>query len=187
MKRTGHEEQFTYDESLLHEGGYRDWFWGGLDVHQTAYLNSPAKIPSPPEPEAIYKNQEFPQVKRWRDNAACAAADPVVFFGGSGADLKAQYANPKAEWRKYCPECPVREMCLELARKSGSVGIFGGKYFTFAHFSNYTGQVEYDDETLPKKGRPRKAVKSPTRLKASERDRMWQEMQKEINDRISSS
>lgn len=185
MSRTGHEEQFTYDESLLREGKYREWFYEGLHEYQITYLNQPARDVAPPPAEPIYKNQEFPQAKRWRDNAACAGADPVIFFGAEGADLKAQYANPKAEWRKYCPECPVRELCLELARESDSVGIFGGKYFTYKSMADK--QLEYDDETLPKKGRPRKAVKSPERLQASERDRMWQEMQKEINDRIANS
>lgn len=179
------EAQFSYDDSLLHEGKYHEWFWSGLDEWQVEFLLAPVKVPTPPEPEAIYKNQEFAQAKRWRDEASCAGVDPVVFFGSEGSDLKQQYANPRAEWRKYCPECPVRELCLELARKSGSVGIFGGKYFTYK--SGYNGQLEYDDADLPRPGRPRKHVKSPMQMSSSARERAWREMQKEINDRISAA
>lgn len=164
------EEQFSYNEDLLYLGNYHDWFWQGLDAKVIEWLDSPAKVPAPPEPEPIYKNQEFPQAKRWRDNAACAGADPVVFFGVEGADLKAQYSRPDAEWRRFCPKCPVREECLDLARKSKSVGIFGGKFFTYKNMADT--QLEYDDATMPKRGRPRKAAKTTAERSKDWRDRV---------------
>lgn len=162
--QTRADKQFSYDETLLHQGKYREWFYQGLDESSLGYLCTPARVPTPPPAEAIYKNQEFPQVKRWRDNAACKDTDPVVFFGEDGADLRRQYMNADAEWRQLCPQCPVRSLCLELARETKSVGIFGGKLFVPGPGEMRT-PIEYDESTMPKRGRPRK--------------QSWEEMQRD--------
>ena len=55
----------------------------------------------------------------WQDLAACADADPDLFFA---ADEAAQ--NEALTW---CARCPVRESCLESALRRGErFGIWGG-------------------------------------------------------------
>lgn len=190
------DAQFSYNDTLLQEGKYREWFWEGLHDRSVEFLNAPVKVPTPPPAEPIFKNQEFPQVKRWREKAVCKDADPVVFFGVEGADLKREYLKPDAEWRQFCPQCPVRDLCLELARNSESEGIFGGKLFQFYQAWKNNKQEsrkrlhEYDDETMPRKGRPRGTKNKPKnfmRVAADKRQLLWQEKQKEINDRISAA
>lgn len=185
------DAQFSYDEDLLHEGNYREWFWKGLDESSIGFLRSPVKVPSPPPAEPLFRNQEFPQAKRWRDNAACAGADSVVFFGVDGGDLKSQYLSPDAKWRRLCPQCPVRELCLELARKTESVGIFGGKLFHAKNALNGSRNIfEYDEETVPRRGRPKGSKNKPKdfmRVAADKRQLLWGQKQKEINDRISAA
>lgn len=181
---------------MLAEGRYREWFWSGFDKSQTAYLKAPVGVPEPPEPEPIYKNKEFAQVKGWREKAACAGADPMLFFVEEGADPRKAYLAPEAGWRKLCPQCPVRELCLELARESESEGIFGGKLFVF--FQAWKNGVqesrktlhEYDESNIPRKGRPKGSKNKPKNfalVAAAKRQQSWEEMQKEINDRISNS
>lgn len=55
----------------------------------------------------------------WADDAACAGADPAIFFpklGQSGDQA-----------RQYCERCPVREPCLEWAVSAQEpYGIWGG-------------------------------------------------------------
>lgn len=177
---------FSYDETLLHEGKYREWFYQGMDESGLGYLRVPAKVLAPPPAEPIYKNQEFSQVRGWRDNAACKDTDPVVFFGKEGGNLRRQYLNPDAKWRQLCPQCPVRSLCLELARESKSEGIFGGKVFLPGPGERRI-PIEYDESTMPKRGRPFKVGKIPERMRDEDRDRIWQEKQKEINDRISAA
>lgn len=193
---TDADRQFSYDETLLNEGRYREWFWAGLDQRQIEFLHAPSPQPTPPRPEPIYKNQEFPQVKRWRDNAACAGADPVVFFGVEGSDPRSDYLDPDAAWRRMCPQCPVRDLCLELARESVSEGIFGGKLFQRHQATKDSIQEsrkvlhEYDDDNMPRRGRPRGSKNKPKNymlVAAEKRQLHWQKMQREINDRISAA
>lgn len=191
-----HEKQFSYNDTLLAQGRYREWFWKGMDPTSAAWLRAPVAKPEPVEPEPIYKNREFPQAKAWREKASCKGADPVLFFGEDGADLKKVYLAPDAGWRKLCPQCPVRDLCLELARESESEGIFGGKLFVF--FQAWKNGVqesrktlhEYDESNIPRKGRPKGSKNKPKNfalVAAAKRQQSWEEMQKEINDRISSS
>lgn len=144
-------------EVLLDQGRYKEWFLQGLDQYQINFLRSPVESSTPPPAEQIFKGQEFPQVKRWRDEAACRDADPRIFFvEGEGVDPKREYLKPDAEWRQYCPQCPVRDLCLELARESASVGIFGGKLFLHQSGSSaFNTVLELDETNMPKRGRPR--------------------------------
>lgn len=152
------DKQFsTKNWDWLAEGRYKEWFWQGLSPEGVAFIKAPVKTLKAPEPEPIYQNKTFPQVKRWRDEAACAEADPRIFFvEGEGVDPKQEYMKPDAEWRQYCPQCPVRELCLELARDSESVGIFGGKLFAHQTGSSaFNTVLEFDETNMPKRGRPR--------------------------------
>src|SRR4051794_22632321 len=55
----------------------------------------------------------------WLDQAACAAADPEIFFPASG--------EPDAGAKQYCASCPVRDACREYALAAGEEhGVWGG-------------------------------------------------------------
>jgi len=172
----------TRDESLLHEGKYGEWFYKGMDPKTLAWLDTPVVVPTPPPAEPVYRNQEFSQPKRWRDEAACIGADPGVFFVGSDeGNPRLEYMKPDAAWRQYCPDCPVRELCLELARESKSVGIFGGKLFVYKNRTEASGHLEYDETTMPKKGRPR-----TNPMTGAERCKAYRE-RKKANARVSTA
>jgi WhiB family redox-sensing transcriptional regulator len=55
----------------------------------------------------------------WIEDAACAAADPEIFFtAGSESEAKA---------KKYCAICPVRDECRQYALAAGEeFGVWGG-------------------------------------------------------------
>lgn len=58
----------------------------------------------------------------WRARAACAKADPDLFFPEPGTP-----AEQIAEAKQYCAACPVRQTCLEDAmRRSEPDAICGG-------------------------------------------------------------
>jgi WhiB family redox-sensing transcriptional regulator len=60
----------------------------------------------------------------WRDEGACRAEDPELFFpvGSTGPAIR-QAAKAKA----WCARCPVRAECREWAIGSGQVsGVWGG-------------------------------------------------------------
>ncbi len=63
----------------------------------------------------------------WRDHAACADADPRLFFpaGTTGrADAEAQADRAKS----VCAGCPVRAACLDWALATGQrTGVWGGR------------------------------------------------------------
>lgn len=120
-----HEDQFSYDEGLLHEGRYREWFWAGLTPAQVAYLHLPPRMPQvKTNSQPTVLNGWFSEQPIWHDDAACKDADPMVFF--KQRHEEDDYLDASAEWRKFCPQCPVREACLQAARDSESVGIWGG-------------------------------------------------------------
>lgn len=178
------DKQFSTDYTLLGQGRYREWFWQGLDETQRNFLRAPVAVPTAPPADNYMINWTSDQGKHWYAKAACKDADPVVFFSeGEGVDPKREYLKPDAEWRQYCPQCPVREQCLQLARDSESVGIFGGKIFSYDYKAGFK---EYDETNVPRRGRPPKA-KSFARMKDSEREEYWKEMQKEIDDRIAAA
>jgi len=60
----------------------------------------------------------------WRENAACRAQDPGLFFpdGMAGPTLGQVRAA-----KLVCRACPVRIQCLDFATRTGVVsGIWGG-------------------------------------------------------------
>lgn len=186
-KPTRADKQFsTKDLHLLKEGRYKEWFYQGLDPVSLAFVKAPVKTPEAPVAEPIYKHQEFAQVRGWRDDATCRDADPRIFFvEGEGVDPKREYMKPDAEWRQYCPQCPVLEQCRKLARDSESVGIFAGKLFFARNAMNGTKAVlELDETNMPKQGRPRN---DSTRVMTSaERARNYR-LRKKGNDRVSTA
>ncbi len=55
----------------------------------------------------------------WRLEAACAGADPDLFFPGRGDNVEPA--------RSFCRRCPVADDCLEYALEHGEkFGIWGG-------------------------------------------------------------
>lgn len=57
----------------------------------------------------------------WVEQAACASADPEVWFPRVGEN------DTVREAKRICSTCPVRQLCLELAIKNGErVGVWGG-------------------------------------------------------------
>jgi hypothetical protein len=136
------QEHFEYDETMLEEGRYREWFYEGLQESQLAYLRQPARVDIAVQEPVAYDGWEADQPRKWQHDAACKGADPVVFFSESHYP-KREYSKSDAEWRQYCPQCPVRELCLEAARDSESVGVWGGKLFWL---DKTTGDIlEIDD------------------------------------------
>ena len=170
-----HEKQFDYDYSLLAQGRYKEWFYAGLGEDCKRYLRQPARVVEKPQPDNYLINYQSSQVRGWQKESACAGVDSSVFFVDEGEAPKVAYAKPDAEWRKFCPQCPVREICLDAARESESVGIWGGKLrLQRKSSSSFSNIDEFDDSNIGLvrgKGRPRK--------------QSWEETQKETNDRIS--
>lgn len=71
------------------------------------------------------------QHEAWMEQARCKGANPNVFILDQGYTA--------AEAIKYCIKCTVREECKDYARRTGSVGIWGGMLFT----QRYSEPVEY--------------------------------------------
>jgi WhiB family transcriptional regulator, redox-sensing transcriptional regulator len=67
---------------------------------------------------------ESTKLKTWRDQSACRAADPELFFPvGQGGDAMRQALQA----RSVCHTCPVMGKCLEWALSTRqTVGIWGG-------------------------------------------------------------
>ena len=64
---------------------------------------------------------EGPVQLDWTDRAACAGADPDVFFPGKGNDAAGAA-------KRICAGCPVRVECLDYAiERPERVGVWGGK------------------------------------------------------------
>jgi len=60
----------------------------------------------------------------WRDDAACARADPDLFFPVSATGLALSQID---EAKRVCQGCPARKPCLEWALEHGvAAGIWGG-------------------------------------------------------------
>lgn len=58
----------------------------------------------------------------WRDQAACKAYDPSLWFPERGETKKAETA------KSICAGCPVRAECLDYAaRNAMDTGIWGGE------------------------------------------------------------
>lgn len=142
------QEQFEYDETMLAQGRYREWFWNGLQESQVAYLRQPARVDKVEQEPVGYDGWETAQPRRWEQEADCAGAGPEIFFN-SGNQPKAAYLRRDAKWREYCPQCPVRDTCLAVGRESGSVGIWGGVYRYSPRNSSNLKDVEELDDRIP--------------------------------------
>jgi hypothetical protein len=142
-----HEEAFNYDEEPLTRGHYREWFWNGLQADQVVYLRQPVRVDKVEQEPVAYDGWESEQLRKWEQEAACAGADPAIFFN-DGNQPKLAYLREDAKWREYCPQCPVQDTCLAVGRSSGSVGIWGGVYrFSPRNSSDLKNIEELDDRT----------------------------------------
>lgn len=178
----------TWDETLLAQGKYGEWFWKGLGDYAQKYirgvdvterynrtlrctvckevkylgdfnLTSRSRgdhaecnkcVLNKKRSHMIVRRFEDTLPKDWDSQAACLDADPVVFF----PDGQADYKKPDAKWRQYCLSCPVKDLCEQFAINSQSVGVFGGKFFTYKGNSIIT----VDGTTAKGRGRPKKAA-----------------------------
>jgi hypothetical protein len=140
-------EKFDYDETMLEEGNYGDWFWKGLSEEHRVYLRQPVRVDKVVQEPVAYDGWESEQPRMWQHEAACASADPDIFFN-TGNQPKREYLKPDAEWRQLCPQCPVRETCLEAGRDSESVGIWGGVYRYHPRNSSDLHRVEELDDRI---------------------------------------
>lgn len=138
------DEQFDYDSTLLDEGRYYEWFYQGLSEDQVIYLHQPVRVDKAVQEPVAYDGWESEQPRKWQHAAACAGLDPAIFFN-DGNQPKLAYLREDAEWRKHCPTCPVRETCLEAARESDSVGVWGGVY---RGFNKKTSKIEEVDDRI---------------------------------------
>lgn len=61
----------------------------------------------------------------WMDEGACKKekANPKYFIMDQGLTAH--------KGKAYCDRCGVKEQCLAYARRTGSVGVWGGVLFTF--------------------------------------------------------
>lgn len=59
----------------------------------------------------------------WMRFAACKDKNPSMFILDQGYTA--------AEAKKVCSKCSCVQACLQYARRTGSVGVWGGKVFTF--------------------------------------------------------
>ncbi len=85
-----------------------------MDTHSTATGKTPRQ-PTPTVPLAAAASV----AASWVDRAACAAADPEIFFPVSG--------ESDAAAKQYCASCPVRDDCRDYALAAGEEsGIWGG-------------------------------------------------------------
>jgi len=137
------EQQFDYDEILLAQGRYKEWFYEGLQESQLAYLRQPARVDKVEQEPVEYDQWEAEQPRKWQHDAACRDIDPEVLF-----QSKAAYLKPDAAWRRLCPQCPVRETCLQAARDSGSVGVWGGVFRHHPKGSSNLRKVEELDDRI---------------------------------------
>lgn len=65
-------------------------------------------------PDELYEGEHG-----WQANAACAGADPELFFPARG--------EPTATAKAVCATCPVRDPCREYAlARTEKFGIWGG-------------------------------------------------------------
>jgi hypothetical protein len=91
----------------------------------------------------------------WQRKAACQGVDPGVFFPqrADGALNPFEYKKATARWRQYCPQCPVRQQCLEAATEYKEVGIWAGFLFSI-HGTEW--KVSSDKKPPGRKPTPKK-------------------------------
>jgi WhiB family redox-sensing transcriptional regulator len=68
----------------------------------------------------------MPGSARWWDDAACASADPDLFYPQEFATTEEKREAEKAA-KRICRHCQVRGMCLEVALNDNERhGVWGG-------------------------------------------------------------
>jgi hypothetical protein len=152
-----------YDETLLYQGRYGEWFQTSLTEHARAWVNRKQCPTCGVTPRTNHRcrcqdrTTEPEWVNResltWMLKAACRGADLEIFF----PDNEAIFNQPDAPWREYCCCCEVTGACILFAVDSKTKsGVYGGKFLRPSHrvpSKNPTG--------TGKPGRPRKkAVES---------------------------
>ncbi len=66
-------------------------------------------------------------VGTWMDDAACATADPELFFNPDGTRSMTEYFSDVKKAKQVCSRCPVVSRCLQYALEAGEhYGIWGG-------------------------------------------------------------
>lgn len=185
-----HQSNGVYDESLLEEGRYREWFWQGLGEDHKTYLRKVPRTLQTRYCSACSQSKPLDQFSKrphghkmnassglmrykcdacilkivgvrdledsvrwennfpvnWEKNAPCNGADPEIFFPQSTT----AYLADDAEWRKYCLECPFKQLCIDQIHASTPTpqGVFGGILFRI-------GEKPVDIYTARKVGRPK--------------------------------
>jgi hypothetical protein len=84
-------------------------------------MNTSPKAPGKgrPRPSSAVLLAPTASAAAWLDQAACATADPEIFFPASG--------EPDAAAKQYCASCPVRDACRDYALAAGEeFGVWGG-------------------------------------------------------------
>jgi len=142
-------EKFQYDETMLEAGKYQEWFWDKLSEEQRMYLRTPPRVAKVKQEPVAYDGWESQQPRMWQHEAACADADPKIFFFDGSNNLSRDYLKPDAEWRQFCPQCPVQDTCLAAARDSESVGVWGGVFRYHPRNSSDLHYIEELDDRIP--------------------------------------
>jgi len=108
----------TFDESYF-----------SMVIHRQGHAM--AELSNPTCNTCIVKNSDslqiisfFAEDAKWQADGACGkpGVDPELFFPKSREKLK------EARWGSVCDSCPVLAQCAEFGAKTGSVGVWGGKY-----------------------------------------------------------
>lgn len=160
-----HPKKYQYDETLLYQGKYGEWFRSSLSAEAQAWVNRPqcpeckrTVFQAGHKCECLrerYKPESW--INRdglaWRLQAACKGADLDIFF----PDNEALFNQPDAKWRAFCGCCPVAGPCILFAADSKtSSGVYGGKYLRPSH-----RPPSQDPFGTGKPGRRKKAVEPP--------------------------
>lgn len=136
--------KYQYDETLLYQGKYGEWFWSRLSPEARSYLKRPQCPDCHQTPRqssqaclcVLERGKPAGWVNReslaWRLQAACIGVDLETFFPAN----EALYNRRDAAWRKYCSCCEVSGACILFAADSKSIGIYGGRLFGKSHFKS---------------------------------------------------
>lgn len=127
--------RYQWDETLLHQGRYGEWFWSTMTEGARSWLRHAQCQRCGRTPQTTtcgcHKLEYKPAgwVNRdgllWQLQAACQGADVNIFIESNTA----LYNQPDAPWREYCGRCPVISACILYAVDSKSEGVFGGQLF----------------------------------------------------------
>lgn len=151
--------KMLWDETLLHEGKYGEWFWSSLSISAKSWVKHAQCQLCGQTPHythcTCHKDNKKPAnwVNRdgllWQLQAACRGADVENFMPANVA----VFNQPDAPWRKYCVGCPVSAPCSLYGEASHSEGVFGGLLYGTKHT-----MFSKKPEGSGKRGRPRKVA-----------------------------